>query len=89
MAHPTAASFHRAPASRRTVISYYLRRGREWICAPAGHDPAAVFVKGLTIESDQAMAWSCRSLDVAHERQALLRYVHGWATEICAIKCQR
>lgn len=68
------------------MISYYLLRGREWICAPVGHDPDAVFVKGLTVESDLGSAWLCRSLDQAHERQALLRYVHGWATEIRAIK---
>ena len=70
------------------MISYYLRRGREWICAPSGHDPAAPFVKGLTVDSDPDRAWLSQSLDEAHERQGLLRYVHGWATEIRAIEAR-
>lgn len=68
------------------MISYYLLRGREWICAPDGHDPDAMFVKGLTVGSDRGLAWLSRSLEQAHERQALLRFVHGWSTEIRTIE---
>lgn len=64
---------------------FYLRRGREWICAPAGHDQTAPFAAGLTVDSDPDRAWLSDSLDLAHERQALLRCVYGWATEIRAI----
>jgi hypothetical protein len=63
---------------------YYLRRGRTWICAPAGSDQTAPFAAGLTVDTDPDAAWLTPSLDIAHERQALLRHVHGWSTEIRA-----
>lgn len=68
------------------MTSYAFRRGREWICAPAGHDVRAPIVPGLTISSDLIKAWRCDDLDAAHERQALLRMVMGWSTEIRAVR---
>jgi hypothetical protein len=56
------------------------------MCAPAGHDPAAVFVKGLQISTDLASRWVTPSIDLAHERQAVLRHVLGLATEIRAVR---
>jgi hypothetical protein len=50
------------------VKSYYLRRGRAWICAPAGHDQAASFCAGLTVDTNPDGAWLTPSLDLAHER---------------------
>jgi hypothetical protein len=67
------------------MTSYCLCRGRAWMCAPAGHDPAAVFVQGLQIGTDLASRWVTPSLDLAHERQAVLRHVLGLATEIRAV----
>ena len=63
---------------------YYLRRGRAWICAPASSDQTAPFAAGLTVDTDPDGAWLTPSLDLAHERQALLRHVLGWSTEIRA-----
>jgi len=68
------------------VKHYYLRRGHAWICAPASHDPRAPFVPGLTVAPDLSQAWRCHDLDEAHERQALLRMVLGWSTEIRAVR---
>jgi hypothetical protein len=68
------------------MTSYAFRRGHEWICAPAGHDPRASIVPGLSVAADVAHAWRCDDLDEAHERQALLRWVLGWSTEIRAIR---
>ncbi len=65
---------------------YYLRRGRAWICAPAGTDQTAPFAAGLTVDTDADAAWLTPSLDLAHERQALLRMVLGWSTEIRAVR---
>jgi hypothetical protein len=64
---------------------YYLRRGREWICAPVDHDQMAPFAAGLTIDSDPDRVWLTPSLDLAHERQTLLRHMWGLSTEIRAI----
>jgi hypothetical protein len=69
-----------------TKTSYAFRRGREWICAPAGHDRNAAMVPGLTVAPDLSHAWRCDDLDAAHERQALLRIVMGWSTEIRAVR---
>lgn len=65
--------------------TYALRRGRQWICAPAGHDQAAVFCAGLTVCDDRDSAWLCSNLDLVHDRAAILRHVHGWSTEIRAL----
>ena len=65
---------------------YVLRRGRDYVCAPARHNPDALFVKGLRISSDAERAWLSADLDQAHERQTLLRYALGWATEIQAVR---
>jgi hypothetical protein len=64
---------------------FYLRRGHAWICAPDGQNQASHFAGGLTVDTNPNAVWLTPSLDIAHERQALLRHVHGWATEIRAI----
>jgi hypothetical protein len=63
-------------------MTTYAFRGREWICAPAGQDPTAPFIPGLTVGPELSQAWRCHDLDEAHERQALLRMVLGWSAEI-------
>ena len=68
------------------MTSYAFRRGHEWISAPADHDPRAPIVPGLSVAADVAQAWRCSDLDEAHERQALLRMVMGWSTEIRAVR---
>ncbi len=65
------------------MTSYALCRGRQWILAPHGDgDPIS---PKLTIGDDQALAWATSNLDIAHERQALLRMCWGWTTEIRAL----
>ena len=62
------------------MTRYALHRGREWVIAPTGDReslPAA-----LTLSADPAKAWQTRSIDVAIERQQLLRICRGLATEI-------
>lgn len=66
--------------------SYYLRRGREWICVPKGVSQTSPSIQGLECCSDPDRAWLTTSLDEAHERQTLLRYINGWSTEISAIE---
>lgn len=68
------------------MTHYYLRRGREWICVPEGCDQTAGLMPGLTVCSDPDRAWLSRTIDEAHERQALVRLMHGWSTEIRAIQ---
>lgn len=67
-----------------SAVSYALLRGREWITAPEGDgDPIPPV---LAIDSDQSNAWLSPTLDLAIERQSLLRMCWGWSTEIRVIK---
>lgn len=67
------------------MTQYALKRGKEWICAPAGTDPNARYDSRI-FTGDKSEAWTTPSLDVAHERQSLLRIRQGWTTQIQAIK---
>ncbi|MEN9491774.1 MAG: hypothetical protein RLZZ124_18 [Cyanobacteriota bacterium] len=59
-------------------------RGGRWITAPQGDgDPIPPV---LAIDNDQAQAWRAPNIDVAIERQQLLRRCWGWATEIRVIR---
>lgn len=59
-------------------------RGGRWITAPKGDgDPIPPV---LAIDDDQAQAWAAPNIDIAIERQQLLRLCWGWATEIRAIR---
>lgn len=60
---------------------YALHRGRDWITAPEDTDPMGVFTAGLGV-GDAAKAWCTDSLDVALERQMVLRYALGLNTEV-------
>lgn len=70
---------------------YALRRGNQWVAAPAKrlrravprHNGQPTFLPGLTLSSDRADAWATDDLEVAHRRRDLLRIVPpGWATAI-------
>jgi len=65
-------------------VSYALRRGQQWITAPQGDGEPIPPV--LAVDDDQAEAWLTPDLNIAHERQQLLRQCWGWATEIRAIR---
>jgi hypothetical protein len=59
-------------------------RGDRWITAPQGDgDPIPPV---LAIDNDQAQAWRAPNIDIAIERQQLLRLCWGWATEIRVIR---
>jgi hypothetical protein len=65
-------------------MKFVLRRGRQWIIAPTGdRDPMP---PDITIGDDLSQAWQTPSLNIAIERQELLRICKGWATEIRTIK---
>jgi hypothetical protein len=70
---------------------YALRRGNQWVAAPAkrSHRPVPryngqpTFLPGLTLATDRDRAWTTDDLEVAHRRRDLLRIVPpGWATAI-------
>ena len=65
-------------------MSYALLRSGRWITAPEGDGEPIPPV--LAIEDDKANAWRAPNIDIAIERQQLLRLCWGWATEIRAIR---
>lgn len=65
-------------------MSYALRRGRRWITAPEGDGSPIPPV--LAISEDPADAWLASTIDIAIERQQLLRMCWGWATQIRALR---
>ena len=66
---------------------YALKRNRDWISAPEGNGPSSWPVPPvLAICKDQNDAWLATDLDVALERQQLLRFCWGWNTEVRAIR---
>ena len=68
-------------------MKYALKRGGEWISAPEGDGPAHWPIPPvLAICSTIADAWLAPNLDVALERQQLLRLCWGWNTEIRAFR---
>lgn len=60
------------------MSTYALRRGRQWISAPGPDGKPAP-------TDDQTQAWTAPTLDIAHERQSLVKMCWGWTTEIRAI----
>lgn len=66
---------------------YALRRGRQWVTAPEGEgSPGAVVPPVLAAENDLEHAWLSPTLDLAIERQQLLRMAFGLSTEVRAIR---
>jgi hypothetical protein len=64
-------------------MTFALRRGQQWITAPDGDgDPIP---PRLVPGDDQALAWVAPNIDIAHERQALIKMLWGWTTEIRAL----
>lgn len=61
-------------------MSYGLQRGRQWITAPEGDGDPIPPVLG--INKDPADVWLAPTIDLAIERQQLLRMCWGWATQI-------
>lgn len=77
----------RCPAGLRLApLGFALRRGQDWICAPANYDRDAVIPHPLTLEPTRSHAWLAPSIEAALERQVLVRYVWGWSTVIQAIR---
>lgn len=68
-------------------MTYGLRRGRQWISAPEGDGPAGQIIPPvLALDDESTDAWRAPTIDIAIERQYLLRYCWGWNTEIRAIR---
>lgn len=67
-------------------MTYALRRGRQWISAPQGHEQGQLLPPVLAICDTADQAWLANSLDLAIERQTLLRNCWGWATEVRAFR---
>lgn len=65
-------------------MSYALLRSGRWLTAPEGDGSPIPPV--LAINDDPADAWLAPTIDIAIERQQLLRMCWGWATEIRAIR---
>ncbi len=78
------AGVQAAQSRRSEAVSYALLRGGRWITAPKGDGEPIPPV--LAIEDDSANAWRAPNIDIAIERQQLLRLCWGWATEIRAIR---
>jgi hypothetical protein len=78
------AGVRAAQSGRGEAVSYALLRSGRWITAPEGDGEPIPPV--LAIEDDKANAWRAPNIDVAIERQQLLRLCWGWATEIRAIR---
>ncbi len=67
-------------------MTYALLRGRQWISAPKGQGEGLLLPPVLAICDGPDKAWLADSLDLAIERQALLRLCWGWSTEVRAIR---
>ncbi len=65
-------------------MSYALRRGRQWICAPEGDGRPIPPVLAVCDAPDQA--WLAPDLNTALDRSALLRLCWGWNTDVRAIR---
>lgn len=71
---------------RLAPLGYALRRGPDWVCAPVDHDRDSVIPWPVTLEPNRGHAWLAPTVEVALERQALVRNCWGWATVIQAIR---
>lgn len=64
-----------------------LRRGRQWITAPDGPGaPGDVIPPKLVLSDDRDHLWESSSLDLALERQQLLRLAFGISAEVRAVR---
>lgn len=67
-------------------MSYALKRGADWICAPEGDGNGQVVPPVLAVGASLDDAWLASDLDTALERSALLRLCWGWNTQVRAIR---
>ena len=67
-------------------MTYALLRGRQWISAPDGQSPDQLLPPVLALCPTADTAWLADDLDLAIERQQLLRCCWGWNTEIRAVR---
>jgi hypothetical protein len=65
------------------MTQYGFRRGSQWVKPPTRQ--AHLIPAAVRLTDDAAKAWQLSDLDVAIERQQLLRMCHGCSTEIRAI----
>ena len=63
-------------------MTYGLRRGNQWICAPPGHDPAVLVPWPIFFEQSSACAWRSSSLELALRRRDLLLNCWGWSSQV-------
>lgn len=64
-----------------------LRRGRQWFNAPDGIGrPGDVIPPKLTLADHQDQLWGSETLDLALERQQLLKLAFGISTEVRAVR---
>lgn len=64
-----------------------LRRGRQWINAPDGPcRPGDVIPPKLTLADHRDHLWQAETIDLALERQQLLKMAFGISTEIRAVR---
>lgn len=70
-------------------MSYALRRGAEWISATEGQGIDCLIPPVLALCDGPEQAWLADTLELAIERQTLLRYCWGLSTEIRAIRPHR
>lgn len=67
-------------------MSYALKRGTDWICAPDGQGTGQILPPVLAVGPNRSDAWLAPDLDTALERSALLRTCWGWSTQVRAIR---
>ena len=67
-------------------MTYALRRGRQWVSATKGQGTGQLLPPVLALCDTPDQAWLADSLDLALERQTLLRFCWGWAAEVRAFR---
>ena len=67
-------------------MTYALRRGAQWISATKGQGEGLLLPPVLALCDTTDSAWLADSLELALERQTLLRHCWGWATEVRAFR---
>jgi hypothetical protein len=70
-----------------TTRRFALRRGRQWVNAPDGlGQPGDVIPPKLTLADNQDHLWESADLDLALERQQVLKLAFGISTEVRAVR---
>jgi len=64
--------------------AFALCRAGKWIIAPDGDGQP--IPPTLALGDDPALAWRSPTLDLAIERQQLLKILQGWTTEVRVIQ---